>query len=60
MRELEMALKAVTAETDKVMDELVKTPKSSTEYSELLGKLEAYTDVQNLLIWRINALQKGD
>lgn len=58
MKELEMALKAVTSEVDNIMDELVKTPKKSTYYDKLLGKLEAYTDIQNMLIWRINAIQK--
>ena len=59
MRELEMALKAVAAEVDNTVDELVKTAKKSTEYNQLIGKLEAYTDIQNLLIWRINEIQKG-
>lgn len=58
MKELELELQAVTSEVDKIVEELTHTPKKSTDYNRLLGKLDAYTDVQNMIIWRINALQK--
>lgn len=62
MEELKMELKAVTAEVDKVADEFGRLPASengSSEYHYLRGKLEAYTDVQNMIMWRINAIEKG-
>lgn len=58
MNELELALKAVTQEVDDAINKLVVTPKKSNEYNYLVGKLEAYTDIQNMLMWRINALRK--
>lgn len=63
MEELKMELKAVTAEVDKVADEFGRLPASengSSEYHYLRGKLEAYTDVQNMIMWRINAIEKGE
>lgn len=60
MKEVEMALKAVTSEVDGCMNMLIHTPKKSTEYNYLVGKLEAYTDVQNLLMFRLNQLRKEE
>lgn len=62
MEELKMELMAITAEVDKVAEEfgkLTAAQNGSAEYHYLRGKLEAYTDVQNLVIWRINAVEKG-
>ena len=58
MNELELALKAITEEVDSAIEALVKTPKKSNEYNYRVGKLEAYTDVQNMIMWRLNALRK--
>lgn len=59
MEELELALVAVTSMVDELMNNLVKTPKKSNEYNYLVGKLEAYTDIQNMMIFRLNELRKG-
>ena len=59
MEELRMALAAVTSSTTEVAKEfgsLTAKDNGTSEYHYLRGKLEAYTDVQNLLMWRINAL----
>ena len=62
MEELKMELKAVTAEVDKIAEEFGKLTASqngSAEYHRLRGKLEAYNDILNLIVWRINAIEKG-
>lgn len=59
MEELELALKALTAQVDECTTKLVETPKRSTDYNYLVGKLEAYTDVQNLIMFRLNKLRNG-
>lgn len=58
MKELEMALSAVSSQVEEIIGQMVHTPKGSKEYDYLVGKLEAYTDVQNLVIWRLNELRK--
>lgn len=58
MKELEMALSAVSSQVEEIIGQMVHTPKRSNEYNYLVGKLEAYTDVQNLLMWRLNELRK--
>ena len=63
MEELRLALAAITASTDKVAKDFGSLPakdNGSSEYHYLRGKLEAYTDVQNLIMWRINELSKGE
>lgn len=62
MEELRMALKAISAEVDEAADAFGRLPakaNGSAEYHYLRGKLEAYMDVQNLIMWRINAIEKG-
>lgn len=58
MEELEMELKAITGTVDELVSKLKETPKRSNEYNYLIGKLEAYTDVQNMLMLRLNLLRK--
>lgn len=65
MEELKMELKVLTSEVDKAAEDFGKLPASqngSSEYHYLRGKLEAYNDVLNMVIWRINMLEnkKGD
>lgn len=58
MDELLLALKAVSSQVDEIIGQMAQTPKRSNEYNYLVGKLEAYTDTQNLLMWRLNQLRK--
>lgn len=58
MEELELELKAITGTVDELVSKLKETPKRSNEYNYLIGKLEAYTDVQNMLMLRLNLLRK--
>ena len=58
MEELELELKVVVAEVDTIIDTLRNTPKRSNDYNYLVGKLEAYTDVQNLIMCRLSQLRK--
>lgn len=58
MDELVLALKAVSSQVDEIIGQMAQTPKRSNEYNYLVGKLEAYTDTQNLLMWRLNQLRK--
>lgn len=60
MEELELELKVIAQTIDELCDSLKVTPKKSTEYNYLVGKLEAYTDVQSLVMFRLNALRKGN
>lgn len=59
MEELELELKAIVSEVDKVIEAMHHTPKRSNEYNYLVGKLEAYTDIQNMVMWRLNKLRNG-
>lgn len=58
MDELELELNVITSTVDELVSKLRETPKRSNEYNYLVGKLEAYTDVQNLLMCRLSKLRK--
>ncbi len=62
MEELKLELKALTAEIDSVAEAFGSLPakaNGSADYHYLRGKLEAYNDILNMVMWRINALENG-
>ena len=58
MEELELELKVIVSEVDGIIEMMRNTPKRSNDYNYLVGKLEAYTDVQNLIMCRLSKLRK--
>lgn len=59
MDELELELNVIVANIEELVRQLRETPKKSTEYNYIAGQIAAYTDIQNLIMFRLNKLRNG-